>query len=90
MHKRFAAVVCFEVEFEHHASKRDLGLAARNYTGAAAAPSIYGLRLFAFLSMPARAWLPFYGGPCGDTRKGVPVLCPVRQPCTVHHLCLAA
>lgn len=29
MNKRIAAVVCFEVEFERHARKRDLGLAAR-------------------------------------------------------------
>ncbi len=31
---------------------------------------------------------PLYGGPCGDTREGVPVLLPVDQPCTVHHLLL--
>ena len=29
--------------------------------------------------------VPLFGGPCGDTRKGVPVLDPVDQPCTVHH-----
>ncbi len=41
--------------------------------GAVAAPYKHGCGFFAFLSMSAHAWLPVYGGPCGDTRKGVPV-----------------
>lgn len=65
----------------HHARKRDLGLAAR-YKGAAAAPSLHGLRLFCFYEHACARMAPFYGGLCGDTRKGVPV--PLSGPPTLH------
>ena len=50
--------------------------------GAAAAPIQTWSAAFCFLKHAVHAWLPFYGGPCGDTREGVPV--PTTGPPTLH------
>lgn len=92
----FATIVGFEFwcEFSwlimnHHALPRDLGLAARKSTGAAAAPYKWSAA-FAFLSMLYMHGYRFTVGRVGTPARVCRFLRPVRQPCTVHHLCLAA
>src|SRR5690606_36145259 len=45
---------------------------------------------FASMSMPARTWLRFTVDRVVTPAREYRFLCPVRQPCTYHHLCLAA